>query len=81
MQKWVISMTLIAVPIYCLMYASGAEASGISAVELNLIPTAETVGKGGYSLSVGAFSYDLKKRTTEAVEVDAGRFLEEKLPD
>ncbi len=78
MQKWVISMTLIAVPIYCLMYASGAEASGISAVELNLIPTAETVGKGGYSLSVGTFSYDLKKRTSEAMEIDAGRFLKEK---
>ncbi len=78
MQKWVLSMTLMVAPIYCLMYATGAEASGISAAELNLIPTAETVGKGGYSLSVGAVPYDLKERTNEPMEIDAGRFLEEK---
>lgn len=78
MQRRILSVALMAVPICCLIYAGSAEARGISSVALNLIPTAQTVGEGGYSLSVGAFSYDLENRPSEPVEVDAGDFFKEK---
>lgn len=78
MQRRILSVALMAVPICCLIYAGSAAARGISAVELNLIPTAETVGKGGYSLSVGAFSYDLKKHTGEPMEIDVDGLFKEK---
>jgi len=46
-------------------------------VNLNFIPTAETLGKGGYSLSVGMFPYELDKRTSEPMEIDIGGFFRE----
>jgi hypothetical protein len=48
------------------------------AVNLNLIPTAETLGKGGYSLSVGMFPYDIKKKAIEPMHIDIGGFFKEK---
>ena len=58
------------------LLSNSVEASGMPAVNLNLIPTAETLGKGGYSLSLGMFAYDVTRH--ESMDVDIGGFFKEK---
>ena len=78
MQKRFLSIMFTVISICCLAYTDSAEARGMPAVDLNLIPTAETLGKGGYSLSVGMFPYDLKKTSLEPMYIDIGGFFKEK---
>ena len=78
MQKRLLLITLIVIPIFGLIDADSAGARGMAAVNLNLIPTAETLGKGGYSLSVGMFPYNMEKRTVEPMNIDVGGFFKER---
>lgn len=77
MQKWLSFIMLTVALILCLASVDGANASGMPAVNLNLIPTAETLGKGGYSFSVGMLPYDLTKLSTEPRLIDIGGFFKE----
>lgn len=53
------------------------DADGISPVNMNLIPTADTLGKGGYSFSSGMYPYSVDKDTTQPMSVDIGGFFKE----
>jgi hypothetical protein len=75
MQKPFSFMVFMAVAICCLIHADSADARGMPAVNLNLIPTAETLGDGGYSFSAGMFAYDVIR--SESMNVDVGGFFEE----
>jgi hypothetical protein len=77
MQKRFLFTTLILVSMCCLAYTDGAEARGMSAADLNLIPTAETLGKGGYSISAGMFPYSMGPKKARK-PIDIGGFFEEK---
>jgi len=77
MRKRLLFIMLIAVFIPCFANVYRAEARGAPPVNLNLIPTAETLGKGGYSLSVGMFPYDLTKASTEPKLINIGGFFKE----
>ena len=77
MQKWLSFIMLTVVFILCLASMDKVEASGMPAVNLNLIPTAETLGKGGYSFSVGMIPYSLTKVSTEPKLIDIGGFFKE----
>ena len=77
MQKWLSFIMPAVVLILCIASVDGANASGMPAVNLNLIPTAETLGKGGYSFSVGMLPYDLTKPSTEPKLIDIGGFFKE----
>jgi len=78
MQKYFLLMMLILASVFYLIYTDSSEASGILAGDLNLIPASRAVGKGGYSISIGAFSYNPDKITRKSIEVDAGNYLKEK---
>ena len=77
MQKVFPLMAIIALIVCCFAHTGDAEARGMSAVNLNLIPTAETLGKGGYSLSVGMLPYDFSRESVEPVEIDVGGVFKE----
>ncbi|MGB9597857.1 MAG: hypothetical protein ACPL7B_16350, partial [Candidatus Poribacteria bacterium] len=53
------------------------EASESNPVNLNLIPCAETLGKGGYSLSTGMYPYSKKESPEDLKNVDVGGFFKE----
>jgi len=53
------------------------EANGSSPVNLNLIPCAETLGKGGYSFSTGMYPYSKKESPEDLKNVDIGGFFKE----
>ena len=53
MRKWLCYIVFMATLTFCLAYTDSAEARGRSPVDLNLMPTANTLGSGGYSFSVG----------------------------
>jgi len=69
---------LVVISIWCLAYTGNAEARGMPAVDMNLIPTAETLGKGGYSFSVGMLPYNEAGETHTNMEVDVGGFFRER---
>jgi hypothetical protein len=77
MRKRLSFIMFTAVLILCFANVYRAEARGAPPVNLNLIPTAETLGKGGYSLSVGMLPYALTKLSTEPKFVDIGGFFKE----
>ncbi len=52
-------------------------ANGTNPVNLNLIPCAETLGKGGYSLSTGMYPYSKKEAPEDLKNVDIGGFFKE----
>ena len=79
MRKWPLYMIILATVVSCLAYTDTTEARGIPAVDLNLVPTANTLGKGGYSLSVGMIPYDADERSFEPMNVDIGGFFKEEL--
>jgi hypothetical protein len=54
-----------------------AQARGMDPVNLNLIPTAETLGKGGYSFTTGMYPYSIDKKTTQPMSIDIGGFFKE----
>jgi len=60
------------------VYIDHSEARGMTPVNLNLIPTAETLGKGGYSFSSGMFPYSADTKTIQPMDVDIGGFFKEK---
>ncbi len=70
-QLLVVMFTLLSVT-----YTTVSIANNIPPVNLNLIPTAETVGKGGYSFSMGAFHHDLTKETKDPMDITDGFFGE-----
>lgn len=76
MQKRFLLVTLIVMTICCFIQTGNVKARGMSAVNLNMIPTAETLGDGGYSLSVGMLPYDTV-RSVESMKVDIGGFFKE----
>lgn len=57
--------------------SGGLEARGMFPVNLNMIPTAETLGKGGYSLSTGMFQYSIDTKTVLPMDIDIGGFFKE----
>ena len=77
MQKGFLPIALIITAMCCFVHTDSAEARGMPAVNLNLIPTAETLGKGGYSLSVGMLPYDLSKEMDD-MDIDIGGFFKER---
>ena len=76
MQKRLLFMTIISAITCCLLCMDNAAARGMPAVNLNLIPTAETLGENGYSLSLGMFGYDVIR--AESMDVNIGGFFKEK---
>ncbi|MBD3180925.1 hypothetical protein GF312_01465 [Candidatus Poribacteria bacterium] len=78
MQRLFLIITIFTVALSCLIYTDSLEARGMPAVNLNLIPTAETLGKGGYIFSVGMYPYDIAKQSVEAQTIDVGGFFKEK---
>ena len=77
MRNWLLSIMLIAALALYFASANGAEARGMKAVNLNLTPTANTLGKGGYSLSIGMLPYDIEKSSPNPKEIDIGGFFKE----
>jgi hypothetical protein len=75
MQKQALFTMFIISAMCCLIYAEEAETRGMPTPSLNLIPTAETLGEGGYSLSVGMFPYDTAD--TKSMDIDVGGFFKE----
>lgn len=55
-----------------------AQAKGIYPTNFNLIPTSETLGKGGYSLWSGMFPYENSDKTVTPIDVNIGGFFKEK---
>jgi hypothetical protein len=53
------------------------KAQGMTPVNINLIPTAETLGKGGYSFSSGMYPYSVDKDTVQPIKIDIGGFFKE----
>lgn len=53
------------------------EANGTNPVNLNSIPCAETLGKGGYSFSTGMYPYSKKESPEDPKNVDVGGFFKE----
>ncbi len=78
MRKWLFHIILAAALILCFAHADSAEARGRSAVDLNLMPTANTLGSGGYSFSSGMLPYDTQGSTLDPVSVDIGGFFKER---
>ena len=78
MQKRILSIILMTVLAFCLIYTNTAQARGMEPVNLNLVPTANTLGKGGISLSVGMLPYDIDKDPSASMSVDIGGFFQEK---
>ncbi len=78
MQKRLLLITFILASICCFIYTESARARGMPPVNLNLIPTAETLGRGGYSFSVGMFPHDETQKTVNPMEVDIGGFFKER---
>lgn len=78
MRKLPLYMIILAALASYFAHTDSAEARGMPPVDLNLVPTAHTLGKGGYSLSVGMLPYDVDKATFEPVEVDIGGFFKER---
>jgi hypothetical protein len=79
-QKRLLFVMFMVAVLCCLIHTDSARARGMSPVNLNLIPTAETLGKGGYSLSVGMFPSpdDVKsKKTREPMDINIGGFFKE----
>jgi hypothetical protein len=69
---------LILVSLFCfIQYASDVKAQDMPSVNLNLIPTSDTLGKGGYSFSTGMYPYSINKRTAKPMEIDVGGFFKE----
>jgi hypothetical protein len=77
MRKWLLYAILMTVLGFVLIYTDSAEARGIPAVNLNLVPTANTLGKGGYSFWAGMFPYDTEKAPPDPMNVDIGGFFKE----
>lgn len=76
MRNQLLSMIFIVALMFCLAYTTVAQTSGMPAVNLNLVPTANTLGKGGYSLSLGMLPYDVEKKAHDE-NVDIGGFFKE----
>ncbi|MGQ9610586.1 MAG: hypothetical protein ACUVWN_14900 [bacterium] len=53
------------------------EARGMFPVNLNMISTAETLGKGGYNFSTGMFQYSIDTKTVLPMDIDIGGFFKE----
>lgn len=77
MRKWLCYMIFMATLTSCLAYTHSAEARGRPPVDLNLTPTANTLGSGGYSFSVGMVPYDVERETVNPIDVDIGGFFKE----
>lgn len=54
------------------------QAKGMYPVNFNLIPTSETLGKGGYSLWSGMFPYENSDKTVTPIDVNVGGIFKEK---
>ncbi len=78
MRKRFLSIMLMAALALFLTHTDDAAARGTPAVNLNLVPTANTLGRGGFSLSVGMFPYDMEKSPSDPMDVDIGGFFQEK---
>lgn len=78
MRKQPLFLAFMLAAICCLVYIESSSARGIPAVNLNLIPTAETLGKGGYSFSVGMLPHNETREAPNPVEIDVGGFFRER---
>jgi hypothetical protein len=76
MQKQLVFI-IITIFVCCFFYAHIAFARGIPPVELNMIPTANTLGKGGYSFSTGMFQFKTAQISPSLVGLDMGGFFRE----
>ena len=70
---------LILISLFCFIqnYISDVEAQDMASVNLNLIPTAETLGKGGYSFTTGMYPYSISKKSPKPMDIDIGGFFKE----
>jgi hypothetical protein len=59
------------------IYMPKTEANQANPVNLNLIPCAETLGKGGFSFSTGMYPYSIKETTVDPINIDIGGFFKE----
>jgi len=78
MRKWLLLTILMLVLAFVLARTHSAEARGIPPVNLNLVPTANTLGKGGYTLSISMLPYDDVRSPSNPMDVDIGGFFKEK---
>lgn len=78
MQKRLLLMIFALASVVLLIFADNSEVLGASPANLNLIPTAESLGKGGYSFSLGAFHYELTKRANDPMRLEVGDYLKER---
>ncbi len=78
-EKFMRNLVLIIFAILVLIFSTSGDlkARGMLPVNLNMIPTAETLGKGGYSLSTGMFQYSIDTKTVLPMDVDIGGFFKE----
>jgi hypothetical protein len=77
MQKQFPFIFIIAILLINFMQVNDIEAQGMFPVNMNLIPTAETLGKGGYSFTSGMYPYSVEKDTVQPMNIDIGGFFKE----
>jgi len=78
MRKQIVIIAL-AISLFSLthIYTPKTEASETNPVNLNSIPCAETLGKGGYSFSTGMYPYSKKESPADPKNIDIGGFFKE----
>ena len=78
-EKFMRNLALIIITLLFLIFCTSSDlkARGMMPVDLNMIPTAETLGKGGYSFSTGMFQYSIDTKTVQPMDIDIGGFFKE----
>jgi len=77
MRRQIFFLILASLFCFILAYNSNVEAQGMASVNLNLIPTAETLGKGGYSFTTGMYPYNVSAKSSKPMNIDVGGFFKE----
>jgi hypothetical protein len=78
MRKQIVIMALV-IFLFSLtqIYMPKTEASQTNPANLNLIPCAETLGKGGYSFSTGMYPYKKEESPADPMNIEIGGFFKE----
>ena len=71
-----IRILLIATTLSCLIFVPVVLSQNSKTMSLGMMPTAETLGRGGYSTSIGMFRYEAKASTDEK-SMEVGDFFQE----
>jgi len=78
MKKRFLFVILIALSLLCFIQINDTEARGMFPVNMNIVPTAETLGKGGFGFSSGMYPYTVDKDTIQPMGLDMGGFFKER---